>query len=67
MISDQDVQRYHRDGYLVVPAVLSGRDIDDLRRATDEFVELSRDARAHTEVLDLEPGHSASQPRVRRI
>jgi phytanoyl-CoA hydroxylase len=67
MISDEDVQRYHRDGYLVVPDVLSAQDIDDLRQATDGFVEQSRQATAHTGVFDLEPGHSAAQPRVRRI
>lgn len=67
MISDQDVLRYQRDGYIVVPDVLSAQDIDDLRRATDEHVELSRQASAHTTVFDLEPGHSASDPRVRRI
>lgn len=67
MISDEDVQRYHRDGYLVVPDVLSAQDIEDLRRATDGFVEQSRQATAHTAVFDLEPGHSAADPRVRRI
>ena len=67
MISDEDVQRYHRDGYLVVPDVLSAQDIEDLRQATDGFVEQSRQATAHTAVFDLEPGHSAADPRVRRI
>ena len=67
MISDEDVQRYHRDGYLVVPDVLSAQDIDDLRHVTDDLVEQSRQATAHTGVFDLEPGHSAAQPRVRRI
>ena len=67
MISDEDVQRYHRDGYLVVPDVLSAQDIEDLRQATDGFVEQSRQATAHTAVFDLEPGHSPADPRVRRI
>ena len=67
MISDEDVQRYHRDGYLVVPDVLSAQDIEDLRQVTDDLVEQSRQATAHTGVFDLEPGHSAAQPRVRRI
>ncbi|MBU3739501.1 MAG: phytanoyl-CoA dioxygenase family protein [Rhodoferax sp.] len=67
MISDQDVQRYRSDGYLVIPDVLSAREVDDLRRATDDQVERSRQASAHTDVFDLEPGHSASQPRLRRI
>ena len=67
MITDQDVARYERDGYIVVPDVLSGQDIADLRRVTDEFVERSRYTLQHTDVFDLEPGHSAEQPRLRRI
>jgi phytanoyl-CoA hydroxylase len=67
MISDSDVARYRRDGFIVVPDVLSATDIADLRRVTDEFVEASRSAREHTDVFDLEPGHTAAQPRLRRI
>ena len=67
MISDQDVARYRRDGFIVVPDVMSSQDIADLQRVTDEFVEMSRNATAHTDVFDLEPGHTAAQPRLRRI
>ena len=67
MISDQDVARYQRDGYIVVPDVVSAAEIDELRRVTDEFVEASRTATGHTDVFDLEPGHSAATPRLRRI
>src|SRR5215212_2030780 len=67
MISNLDVARYRRDGYIVVPDVLSAADIADLRRVTDEFVDASRAAREHTDVFDLEPGHTAAQPRLRRI
>ena len=67
MITDQDVARYERDGYIVVPDVLSAQDIADLRRVTDEFVERSRSTQQHTDVFDLEPGHNAEQPRLRRI
>jgi len=67
MISDQDVARYQRDGYLVVPDVLSAEDVAGLQRVTDEFVEASRQTLRHTEVFDLEPGHTAELPRLRRI
>ena len=66
-IDDQAVARYRRDGYIVVPDVLSAQEVQDLQAATDEFVELSRTATAHTEVFDLEPGHTALEPRLRRI
>ena len=67
MISDQDVARYQRDGYIVVPNVVSADEVANLQRVTDEFLQASRKASEHTDVFDLEPGHTASQPRLRRI
>ena len=67
MISDQDVARYQRDGYIVVPNVVSADEVASLQRVTDEFVQASRKASDHTDVFDLEPGHTAAQPRLRRI
>jgi hypothetical protein len=67
MISKVDVAQYRREGFIVVPDVLSPAEIADLRRVTDEFVEASRKATSHTDIFDLEPGHTAEQPRLRRI
>lgn len=67
MLTDDEVARYQRDGYVVLPDVLSAREVADLQHVTAEFVERSRQATAHTEVFDLEPGHSSTDPRVRRI
>lgn len=67
MISDADVARYQRDGFIVVPDVLSPAEVAELQAVTDEFVERSRAVSAHDEVYDLEPGHRADAPRVRRI
>jgi phytanoyl-CoA hydroxylase len=67
MISDDDVARYRREGFLVVPDVLSPQEVTDLQRVTEKFVEASRTATAHTDVFDLEPGHNAVEPRLRRI
>jgi ectoine hydroxylase-related dioxygenase (phytanoyl-CoA dioxygenase family) len=67
MLSTHDVGRYDRDGFIVVPDALSPAEVENLRRATDELVELSRKVSTHDEVYDLEPGHGASMPRVRRI
>ena len=44
MISDQDVARYQRDGYIVVPGVLSAAEVAELQRVTEEFVQASRKA-----------------------
>jgi len=67
MISDKDVETYNRRGYLVVPGVLTEEEVADLRRVTEEFVEGSRKVTDHTDVYDLEPGHTAEAPKVRRI
>lgn len=61
------IEAYHRDGFLVVPGVFSAAEVDALRQVTDGFVERSRQVGTHTAVYDLEPSHSAADPRVRRI
>ncbi|MBL8688413.1 MAG: phytanoyl-CoA dioxygenase family protein [Rhodospirillaceae bacterium] len=67
MISDKDVETYNRRGYLVVPNVLSEEEVVELRQVTEEFVEKSRAVSQHTDVYDLEPGHTKDAPKVRRI
>jgi ectoine hydroxylase-related dioxygenase (phytanoyl-CoA dioxygenase family) len=67
MLSQADLDRYHRDGFIVVPDVLSEAEVASLRAAADEFVERSRSVQTHSEVYDLEPGHSPASPKVRRI
>ena len=67
MISQQDVAFYREQGYLVVAGVLSGAEVEELRRVTDEFVENARSRTTHDDVYDLEDSHSATAPRVRRI
>lgn len=67
MLGGQQIDAYHRDGFIVVENVFSPAEIDELRDVTDDFVEQSRNVTEHTDVYDLEPGHSAEQPRVRRI
>ena len=67
MLSSRQVQSYRDHGYLAVPGVLSAAEVAELQRVTDELVDASRGVAAHTDVYDLEPGHSAAEPRVRRI
>ncbi|TAI67264.1 phytanoyl-CoA dioxygenase family protein [Bradyrhizobium sp. Leo170] len=67
MISAEVVQAYRRDGVIVVPDVL---DNDTLARVRDVLAELvagAADVTEHTDVYDLEPGHTQENPRVRRI
>ena len=67
ILTDAQKAQYQRDGYVVLHEVVQGTQLAELRRVTDEFVESSRAVSAHNSVYDLEPGHSAEQPRVRRI
>src|ERR1700716_527688 len=67
MISEQDVQTYQRDGVIVVPEVLGADILAQLRTVISELVAGSANTLEHTDVYDLEPGHTAESPRVRRI
>src|SRR5438045_2130404 len=67
MISDQDVQAYQRDGVIVVPEVLDASTLTRVRSVIAELVTGSAKTTEHTDVYDLEPGHTAESPRVRRI
>src|SRR3954454_15643180 len=67
MISDQDVQAYKRDGVIMVPDVLGADTLAQVRSVIAELVAGSAKTLEHTDVYDLEPGHTAEAPRVRRI
>jgi phytanoyl-CoA hydroxylase len=67
MISEQDVQTYRRDGVIVVPDILDADTLSQVRAVIAELVAGSAKTLEHTDVYDLEPGHTAESPRVRRI
>jgi len=67
MLAQAQIDFYHEKGYIGVENVLSAAELAELRRVTDEFVEKSRAVTQHTDVFDLEPGHTAENPRLRRL
>ena len=67
MLTQEQIDRYHADGYIAVENVLSDDLVAELRRVTDDFVERSRAVTDHTDVFDLEPGHTPEAPRLRRL
>src|SRR5690349_898915 len=67
MLTQKQIDFYHEQGYLGVENVLPQEFVSELRRVTDEFVEQSRAHSEHTDVFDLEPGHTAAAPRLRRL
>ena len=67
MLTEEQVDFYHTNGYIVVENVISAEDIAELRNITEEFVDKSREITEHTDVFDLEPGHTPEAPQLRRL
>lgn len=61
------IEAYRADGYLLVDDLVDDSWLTDLRAASQEFVERSRELTASNRVLDVEPGHTADEPRLRRL
>ena len=67
MLSPSDVAFYREQGYLVVPDVLDADTLAEARREMARILDGARAVTAHTDMYDLEPGHRADDPRVRRV
>ena len=67
MLSARQIEDYRRDGYLVIPRLIEGEQLAELRATTDRIVAEARGISANDELYDFEPSHSASLLRVRRL
>src|SRR6201997_1121988 len=67
MLSPADLATYRRDGFIVLPDILTRDEVEALRRVTDELVHKARSVAANDDIYDLEDSHSPDEPRVRRI
>ncbi len=67
VLSQEQREFYFEHGYLLLPGIVSEDWIARLRAATDEMVEQSRGITRSDEKWDLEKGHSAENPRLRRL
>ncbi|MEM7028136.1 MAG: phytanoyl-CoA dioxygenase family protein [Chloroflexota bacterium] len=67
MLTQAQIAHYQDQGYLGVEGVFSPEEIVELQQVTDDFVEQSRLVTEHTDVFDLEPGHTSENPRLRRL
>jgi phytanoyl-CoA hydroxylase len=67
MLTPAQVQQYRRDGFLVVPDVLPMTVVEEARRVIDDAIDAARPLTASDERVDLESGHSADRPLVRRL
>ena len=67
VLSAEQREFYFENGYLLVESIVPADWIERMRAVTDEWVERSRDVTVSDAVFDLEPGHSAEAPRLRRL
>jgi ectoine hydroxylase len=67
VLSEAQRAFYFNEGYLLLEKIIDDDWIRKLRSATAELIERSRSI-VHSDVVwDLEPGHSADSPRLRRV
>ncbi|MBA3505070.1 MAG: phytanoyl-CoA dioxygenase family protein [Betaproteobacteria bacterium] len=65
---DRDtIERYRRDGVVVVERLLDDVNRQRMKQVLADLIERARNVSTHDDVYDLEPTHSAAEPRVRRI
>ena len=67
MLAAQDIRAYKDLGYLVVDDVVTQNDLQTLHDELAQVVAKAAAVTTNTTTYDLEPGHSAKNPQVRRI
>jgi phytanoyl-CoA hydroxylase len=67
VLTSEQREQYAEQGFLVLEGVLPEAEVAQARAVVEEFVERSRAVTASDSVYDLEPGHTAQDPRVRRL
>ncbi|MEQ8965004.1 MAG: phytanoyl-CoA dioxygenase family protein [Azospirillaceae bacterium] len=67
MLSPEEIDRYRRDGFLLVENALSGDEVAAMRAEIARIVERARGLEEGDDVFEFEDGHSPDAPRVRRI
>ncbi|MEC9394336.1 MAG: phytanoyl-CoA dioxygenase family protein, partial [Actinomycetota bacterium] len=74
VLSPEQVEQYRRDGYLLLEDALTPERLTGLRAEFSEWVEESRahdgpygETFDHRPRFDVEPGHSAEAPALRRV
>ena len=67
VLSQSQRERYFEQGYVQAPAIIASEWIERLRSAINELVENTRSMTESEGPYDLEEGHCAEVPRLRRI
>ena len=67
VLTQKQREDYFRDGYIVLERVIDEDWLQKLRAVTEEMVERSRAITKSDSVWDIDKGHSADNPRLRRL
>lgn len=67
LITDSQRADYEAQGYLCLPGFVGPEWLAELRDVTADFIEASRSETSSGKVFDLEPAHTARNPRLRRL
>ncbi len=67
VLTDEQRHFYFESGYLLVENLIAQEWIDRLLNATRQMVDRGRSLTQSDAVFDLEPGHTAENPRLRRL
>lgn len=66
-LTDQQINDYQRDGYLLLRQVLDADQLSTLQTVTQNFITQSRDITENNDVYDLADNHCTAQPSLNRI
>jgi len=67
VLSQEQREFYFENGYLLLEKFVNEEWLDRLWQVTNAYVEESRKRTESDQIFDLEPNHSADNPRLRRI
>jgi ectoine hydroxylase len=67
VLSEAQREHYQQSGWVAVPGLVDSEWLERLRSVTDEFVDASRALTESNILYDLDVGHTADEPRLRRL
>ena len=67
VVTAEQIEFYETNGYLQLESFVDATWMAELRAASTEFVEQSRSVTSSSRRFDLEAGHTATEPRLRRL
>lgn len=67
VLTEEQRESYFENGYLVLEKVIDDEWLRRLREVTNEMIDRSRTVTASDSVFDIEPNHTAEEPRLRRL